>query len=224
MPRFAATAFLAFALAACAPSGPKPAPTPAPAAPPAPEILIACEGGAFTAATRRADLEARFGKQNVREAPFALGEGDATPGLVLFEGNPARTLEIQLAPDGKTIQAVRTPRAGGAVSDWRGPGGLKVGDTLTAVEGHNGRMFMMTGFEWDFGGMVTNWGSEGRLTVTQTGCSTEVGFASPAGADQEIVGNQVFSSQTKAIRTANPKVAWFGVIFPQAPAPNPKRK
>lgn len=184
-----------------------------PAAKPAFELVC---GGLFTRATTRKDLETHFGVENVVAEPFGLGEGDTAPGLVVFPNDPSLRLEILLTPKGRGITAVRT---GGAPSQWVGPKGLQTGSTLAQVEAANGRMFLMSGFDWDYGGMVTNWGGEGALTPTEDGCSTGMRFtydnAANRAAVSEVQGDGVYSSQLPAMRTLAPTVASFSITFAQ---------
>lgn len=215
--RLAAIASAILTVVACSPSGP-PAPTQnapiASAAPVAPSpYQITC--ATFPERTTRSDLEQRFGKANIREENINIGEGKTKLGLILFPEDPARRLEIIFGEATKGLAQVRTA---GPESLWKGAKGLRVGASFTDVEALNGRMFITTGFFSDFGGRVTNWGSDGAFTVQEDGCSILVAFEEPANAGavpDNLVGDRVFSSQVAAARALNPKVREIGIGYPQ---------
>jgi hypothetical protein len=180
--------------------------------PPSPHQLTCA---AFPERTTRTDLEQRFGKANVTDEALAVGEGETERGLVVFANDPTRRLEIFMGAKTKGIAMIRTAGPG---SVWEGPKGLRVGAPFTAVESLNGRMFMTTGFFWDYGGRVTNWGSDGAFAVQEDGCGILAAFDSPSDPNKtvpELIGDRVFSSQVAAIRALNPKVREIGLGYPQ---------
>jgi hypothetical protein len=94
---------------ATATTAPAPAPIASPVAPP-----IAAEQwelpGALGPLTTRQELDARFGKANVREETFDGAEGIGTyPALVVFPDDPSRRLELVLDAEDKDapIQELR---------------------------------------------------------------------------------------------------------------------
>ena len=48
-------------------------------------------------------------------------------------------------------------RQEGKDSKWATTGGVKVGTTIQELQAANGQAFKFTGFDWDYGGTVTNW-------------------------------------------------------------------
>lgn len=202
------------ATAACSPPASSPthttpeksAPVAAPTPSPSPSLYrLTCDAG-FSASTTKADLEKRFGVENVVDEPFALGEGDVGPGSVLFPKDPSRRLEILWLKPGVGASALR---ASGDGSQWRGLDGLAIGMTLTDVEALNGAPFSMAGFDWDYGGTATDWG-QGKLATGPDGCSVTVRFGYAENADralvEQVVGDGSFPSTHPAMRTLNPKV------------------
>ena len=138
----------------------------APAAPTAPTWLIVpgVRAGPVTANTDLRRLVQMFGSANVREAEVRLGEGEPRSGAVIFPRDPARRAEIQW----KEPNQKRFPEAIIVTADetykslWRTQQGITLGTTLRELQQLNGRPFMLTGFDWDGGGIVTSWRG-GRL-------------------------------------------------------------
>ena len=138
----------------------------APASPSAPTWLIVpgVRAGPLTANTDLHSLVQMFGSVNAREAEVRLGEGEPRSGVVIFPRDPARRAEIQW----KEPNRKRLPEAIIVTADetykslWRTQQGITLGTTLRELQQLNGRPFMLTGFDWDGGGIVTSWRG-GRL-------------------------------------------------------------
>lgn len=108
--------------------------------------------GDFTDELAKADLIRLLGKNRIKEQPFYLGEGESAPGLVLYPDSPEE-VEVLLDEDGLPMM-YRIQEEG---SEWATAEGLKVGSSLADLEKINGQPFKLTGFDWDYGGTVTNW-------------------------------------------------------------------
>ncbi len=108
--------------------------------------------GDFTDELAKADMMLLLGKNRVMSRPFYLGEGESAPGLVLYPDSPEE-VEVLLDEDGFPIM-YRIQEEG---SEWATAAGLKVGSSLADLEKINGQPFKLTGFDWDYGGTVTNW-------------------------------------------------------------------
>lgn len=174
---------LATTLVACertppAPVAPVPPPTaPVPAhAPPAPTAPIAeakpedqAEAqpeertedwelpGSLGPMTTRLELEARFGKANVREETFNGPEGDGSyPALVLFPEDASKRLELVQDADNPDAP-IRELRVTSADSRWQGSAGLRTGMTLAELVALNGAPVSFYGLDWDYGGTVQDW-------------------------------------------------------------------
>ena len=161
-------------VAACSPA---PAPTPAPpAAKPAPVATPAAEvpapleadtatpiaetwelPGDLGPLTTQAQLEARFGKANLREETFDGAEGMGTyPVLVAFPDDPAKRLELLLDADNKDAP-IQELRVTGTESKWHDATGLRPGMTLAELVKLNGAPVSFYGLAWDYGGTVQDW-------------------------------------------------------------------
>lgn len=178
MTRLLLAACIASALCACtpAPEAP-PAPTPSvspatpakatPAAPAAPanaepaNVPAAPETwelpGTLGPLTTRTELDARFGKANVREETFDGAEGIGTyPALVIFPDEPRKRLELVLDADDPDAP-IRELRVPADDSLWHDASGLRTGMTLAELVALNGAPVSFYGLGWDYGGTVQDW-------------------------------------------------------------------
>ncbi|HSD16463.1 MAG TPA: hypothetical protein VLC71_04270 [Thermomonas sp.] len=177
MKRVLPAACVAALLAACSPA-PTPPPTPAAAKPAAPapvalpapvEVAPAKEEttapavetwelpGTLGPLTTRLQLEARFGKANLRQETFDGAEGIGTyPVLVVFPDDPRKRLELVL--DGDNPDApIQELRVTSTDSMWHDAAGLRPGMTLAELVELNGAPVSFYGLEWDYGGTVQDW-------------------------------------------------------------------
>lgn len=204
------TGLLATALAGCSP----PKKDAEPAAPPAtaggPSYALACGAAPFGPDATADDIEAAYGAGALTDELIIEGEGEETPGSVLFSGDPARELRILwIDPDGRS-GIFRVYTSGSA---WSGPGGVKVGESLPKVEAANGRAFGLAGFQWDYSGAVLNWRG-GELAAQD--CNFGVRFEPPANAPiQGLLGDNEFASDSAAMRAAAPVVNEISLVYPE---------
>lgn len=103
------------------------------------------------------DLARAYGTDNMRDSSITLGEGESTPGTLLFPDDPARRLEI-IWRDAAVKREPRSVVLRGERSRWMLPGGVSLGTSLADLERVNGRPFHLAGFAWDYAGAVTSWG------------------------------------------------------------------
>ncbi|MDP3736009.1 MAG: hypothetical protein Q8R02_01390 [Hyphomonadaceae bacterium] len=211
-------ATLALATAACreagetvitAPPGPKPAPAITPA------LSVGCMTP-FLATATRAELAAAFGPENVVQQTVDAPEGERLAVTVLYPNDPEKRAEIVFADDaaGTGLSGVMVS---GADSEWSGPSGMKAGDPVDAVERANGGVFMIAGFNWDYGGYVTDW-KGGQLQEAVPGCRTVVRFTSGQdGETAKVMGEKSHQSDSAGMRAAMPKVVRFGITWSTPP-------
>lgn len=157
----------------------------------------------FTDEQSKEDLLNALGKSSVADQEFYLGEGEYAPGLALYPGT-AEEVEVLLDEDGYPM-VYRIEKEG---SKWATAEGLKVGSSLAALEEANGKPFRFTGFDWDYGGTVTNW-NEGKLA--------DKDFMAVLGYDNEntqfaeedmnkLLGDQEITSTLPALQRYSIKV------------------
>lgn len=162
-------------LAACsqAPS-PSPAPAPAPTsdahsvtpAPPAAATATAAAvdmwvlPGSLSPLTTRSELEARFGKANVRDdtIPGPEGEGEI-PVLMIFPDNASQRLLLVLDPEqpNNPDAPIQELRINDVDSRWHDDNGLHPGMSLAELVKRNGAPISFYGLDWDYGGSVQDW-------------------------------------------------------------------
>jgi hypothetical protein len=206
------------ALSACGPP-PREASTP-PAAPAAASgaalassaaLELSCAG--FADATL-ASLTQRFGAANVVNQKITGAEGEESEGTVLFPNDPTRRVEIAWRdPDQhQGVASATVSGVEGVRSQWTGPHGVKLGQAMAAVQAANGRAFQAAGFDWDYGGMVTDW--KGGAFAPADNCSVQVGFQ-PGAETQQAEGEASFASNSPAMISRSPYVSLFAVSFVQ---------
>lgn len=117
--------------------------------------------GPITAKTTRADLVKAFGAANVKDARIHLGEGETTPGVIVYPKDPKRRLEITWVKS----RRVGDIRFSGRSSVWHTADGITLGTTLAQLQKLNGVPFKFTGFGWDYGGTVLSW-EKGKLETS----------------------------------------------------------
>ena len=107
--------------------------------------------------TTRLELDARFGKANVREETFPGAEGIGSyPALVVFPGEPRKRLELVLDADDPDAP-IRELRVPSGDSLWHAASGLRTGMTLAELVALNGAPVSFYGLGWDYGGTVQDW-------------------------------------------------------------------
>ena len=181
LPIFLLIVLLGASLAACQRTPPAPVPVPPapaskpgtkPATPVPPAATASATGPAVRPAepaeewvlpgnlgplTTRLQLEARFGKSNVREETFDGPEGDGSyQVLVIFPDDPRKRLELVQDADNPDAPIVEL-RISGPASQWHGRDGLRPGMSLAELVALNGAPISFYGLGWDYGGTVQDW-------------------------------------------------------------------
>lgn len=107
--------------------------------------------------TTRLELDARFGKANVREESFPGAEGIGSyPALVVFPDDPRKRLELVLDAENPDAP-IRELRVPSADSLWHDASGLRPGMSLAELVALNGAPVSFYGLGWDYGGTVQDW-------------------------------------------------------------------
>ena len=170
--------------------------------------------GPLRTASSEADLEKRYGKAAVKPARIELGEGESTPGTVLFPGDSMRRAEIVWQD---TMSRSRPARLilRGSRSEWQVGPGISLGTSLKELERINGRPFTLAGFGWDYAGVVTEWGG-GALDSALAGVKL---YLDPGPAQYEsrpysqVLGDRDYPSSLPPMQELNPRVAQIFVDF-----------
>ena len=204
-------AVLALAIVGCREAGDVPeapkGPPPAPAI--TPSLVIGCMAP-FTPMTTRADLAAAFGQGNISQETVDGPEGARVNVTAIYPVDAKRRAEVTFSDDagGTGLTGVTVGRD---ATEWSGVNGLRIGDAIESVERSNGGGFMLSGFDWDYGGVVTDW-KGGQLGSQAPGCRTVARFERTANLeDTKVSGEKAHASNSKAMLAAAPKLVWFGV-------------
>ena len=170
--------------------------------------------GSIGKKTTEAELRQAFGDSVVVRSRIELGEGETTPGAVIFPNDSARRAEIiwhdtlqRRSPDRVVL---RGPR-----SVWRTSRGISLGTSLQELERLNGRPFTLAGFGWDYAGVIIDW-KGGTLDSALVGIKLYLDPGpgqdeSPAYA--QVLGDRDYASSLPAMQQLNPKVGQIFVDF-----------
>lgn len=204
---------LALAAGACGRSEPRSEPPPRAAA----EdwgIVPGRGAGALGPASTAQDLALAYGAANVRDSSIALGEGETSPGTLLFPDDPQRRMEI-LWHDPAARRSPRRLVLRGERSRWMLPRDVSLGTSLSRLEELNGRPFRLAGFGWDYAGAVTSW-EGGALDPLLQGVYVYLAprIEERAGAPYgRLQGDREFRSSNPDMRALDPRVYQVFVDF-----------
>jgi hypothetical protein len=158
-----------------------------------------------------AALIRRFGA-NARKEKVPGAEGEEFEALVLYPRDPQRRIEVAFADDKMLRPSSVTVR--GTSSAWA-LAGLRLGDGLEQVTQRNGRGFALSGFEWDYGGYVTDL-KGGALAQLPGGCTVTVRFSLPANlmsTPEVLMGDKSLQSSGPILRRTRPVVSELALNF-----------
>jgi hypothetical protein len=175
------------------------------------QIIPGRSAGPVTAASREVDLKLRYGAEAVR---IELGEGETTPGTVLFARDSLMRAEIVWHD---TVSRSRPARfiLRGSRSKWTVGPGISLGTSLQELERINGRPFTLAGFGWDYAGAISEWGG-GALDSALAGVKL---YLYPGQAQYEsasysqVLGDRDYSSSLPPMQRLNPRVTQIYVDF-----------
>lgn len=160
--------------------------------------------GVLSGEMDREAIEEKIGKDMVVERDFYLGEGESAPGLALYPDTPEE-IEVLLDDDGFVI-LYRQMQEG---SKWATDNGIKVGTSIQELQAANGKPFKFTGFDWDYGGTVTNWNG-GTFDGTDFLVVLDYNYEGPQMSQEDtavLLGDQEVVSDQPAAQKYEIKVA-----------------
>lgn len=139
-------------------------------------------------------------------------EGETAKVLTLFGKDPARKLNISFIDDEMTKLSAIGPAEG--ARHWT-VAGIKLGSTLSEVIKANGGKFEISGFEWDYGGYVTDL-KGGKLSSLDGGCMVMIRFNPPDGkpVPASLSGEHSIPSSDAKLAKLNPYVSDFQLGWP----------
>jgi hypothetical protein len=158
-------------------------------------------------------LKQRFGKEAVVE-DLPGAEGEKYKGVVLFPKAMDRRIEVAFTDDKAKRASGLTLRDTARTSRWN-VSGVTIGSSLAEVQKANGKPFLVSGFEWDYGGFVTDWKGGALVRPLQGGCTVTIRFGKNTAAPKSLLGDGVkAASDNAALVKWAPVVTEIGVNFP----------
>ncbi|MCO6186915.1 hypothetical protein [Rhizobium sp. L1K21] len=155
-------------------------------------------------------LTQRFGEDAVIvDLPGA--EGETQQGVQLFPNDPDKRLNVYFFDE--AMQELATVQPDDGVTGWS-VDGLSIGDDFQTLLEANGGPFEISGFDWDYGGYVTDF-LDGKLSTLDGGCGLSVRFSPDPDTEvpMELSGDQVISSSNETLVTLNPKVGSIALLW-----------
>jgi hypothetical protein len=112
--------------------------------------------GDFAADTTLEQLQQRFGSANAQARQIAGAEGESMRGVVLFPDDPSRRATLYFQ-DQENLRGLGMVSVDETSSQWKLASGAGIGTPLAELRKINGKPFTFSGFEWDYGGTITDW-------------------------------------------------------------------
>ncbi|QYJ95441.1 hypothetical protein [Shewanella spartinae] len=147
------------------------------------------------------EIRSKLGEANITATEIGMGEGETIAGFVAFKGEPEREFLFFINQDGSMTAQISAPE-----SRWRLLGEITIGTSLRQVELVNQEPFSLYGFEWDYGGQVTNW-QQGRLAQYEQSLTLTLTPLEFNEAAISLMGAREFSSNDPKMIAADPRVS-----------------
>ena len=112
--------------------------------------------GPFSPTTEPAGLRRIYGADNVREGEVPGAEGEVFHGVILFSQDPSRRAYVYFQ-DEDTLTGLSMIQVKDAESRWKLDTGVSIGMPLPQLVALNGKPIKFFGFDWDYGGYITDW-------------------------------------------------------------------
>jgi hypothetical protein len=183
-----------------------------PPRPPQTVSVLTCKGP-FTKAATHAALVKHFGTKDAVWEIVDGPEGSTYGVTAIYPKDPKRRLEVvwrdevgRKEPLSLDVKSENTA--------WTAPGGIAMKMPIAEVERHNGKPFMLMGYQWDMWGWVVDW-KNGKLpgATKAAGCDNLTVRLEETGDSSKAAGEGPYASNSKGIKRAKPVVVSFGVGF-----------
>jgi hypothetical protein len=178
--------------------------------------VIKCEGS-FGRNASHASLVKAFGNNNVVYREIEGVQDKKTKASILYPADPKARLEFIW----QDVRARRRPALIRAKdqSAWAAANGIRIGTALADVEKMNGKPFNLSGFDWDYGGRVTDWRGGALAKPQPGGCTLGIEFVHPEDAPEEsltkVSGDREILSDHADMRAVEPYVAVMTFSYPK---------
>lgn len=157
------------------------------------------------------DVENIYGTEFIKKGDIFFPEGMSAKGFYLFKDSP---LELQCVTNEKTdiIEIILIRQPG---SNWSTKEGIKIGTKLDELVKINGSPIRFTGFGWDYGGNVMDFGS-GKLSEYEGRLGIELGEPDDIDGLNEFMGDTECSTSNKKILGKGVKVVEMSIAVQPA--------
>jgi hypothetical protein len=178
--------------------------------------VIKCEGS-FGRNASHASLVKAFGNNNVVYREIEGVQDKKTKASILYPADPKARLEF-IWQDERARRRPALIRAKDQ-SAWAAANGIRIGTALADVEKMNGKPFNLSGFDWDYGGRVTDWRGGALAKPQPGGCTLGIEFVHPEDAPEEsltkVSGDREILSDHADMRAVEPYVAVMTFSYPK---------
>lgn len=170
--------------------------------------------GMITATTTPDELVEIYGRENVRADSVALGKGFFVNSYTIF---PETTSEINLVYPNEQMRVNDSQVTIDLGStDWKSAqNSVGIGTTLEELQNANGHNFTFMGFDWDYGGVVTDW-QGGALTDHRLRLGYDFANREEVDLHHLLVGNQKVVTNNPYLKDVDVKVIQVIVRLPAA--------
>lgn len=172
--------------------------------------------GDFAPDTTLEQLQRRFGADNAKAQQIPGSEGDTFRGVVLFPNDPSRRATLYFQ-DEKSLHGLSMVSVDEASSQWKLASGAGIGTSLAELRKINGKPFTFSGFDWDYGGTITDWQGGKLQSANDNAVSERVQLRMPEGgssAKEYPTGDSGFSSDDPRWADLGITVGGISVSFP----------
>ncbi len=158
-------------------------------------------------------------KSYAKVASIPAAEGMEEKGVVIYGDDPRRKVEVFFYDADMTEVSMVLVRGD---SQWSGPKALHLGSTLADVAAANEKPFKLGGFDWDYGGYVSDL-NHGKLAKIKGKCTLGIRLGIPENGGpvaDSIEGERTLVSTDPAVIAAGPVVEELTVGWPAKPQAN----
>jgi hypothetical protein len=150
---------------------------------------------------------AAFGEKNVTFTKVDAAEGTKADATVVFPNDAGKRIEVIWHDEDARQKPASIVL--GSKSTRKLEKNLRIGATLEEVQRLNGKPFKLMGFDWSYGGTVSDWNG-GALGNVPGGCRLGVRFKAdgmtPWTVRSKVLGESEFESTDANMRGSKPKV------------------
>jgi hypothetical protein len=178
--------------------------------------VIKCEGP-FGRNASHASLVKAFGNKNVVYREVDARQDKKINASILYPDDAKARLEFIWQND-KARHRPALIRAKNQ-SAWATANGIRIGAALVDIEKMNAKPFKLSGFDWDYGGRVTDWRGGALGKPQPGGCILGIEFVHPEDAPEEnlskVSGDREILSNDADMRAVEPYVAVMTFSYPK---------